>query len=195
MLFAFIYKKNRNLEVSMASKDEKDEKGDSTEASSSPKKKMIIMIGGGVLLLVIIALTLFFTGVFDKEPVVDDASLETTTQTVEKEEPVEVSVVLYHALEPAFKVNLQKGNIRVMKIAISLVTGSEKVIDALKLHNPLLRNNILMILSSQDPELLKTAAGKSQLQLDIQTEVNEILANKKVGSVIDGVFFTELVMQ
>ncbi len=176
-------------------KDEKDEKDDSTEASGSPKNKMIIMIGGGVLLLVIIALTLFFTGVFDKEPVVDDASLETTTQTVEKEESIEVSVVLYHALEPAFKVNLQKGNIRVMKIAISLVTASEKVIDALKLHNPLLRNNILMILSSQDPELLKTAAGKSQLQLDIQTEVNEILANKKVGSVIDGVFFTELVMQ
>lgn len=176
-------------------KDEKDEKDDSTEASGSPKKKMIIIIGGGVLLLVIIALTLFFTGVFDKEPVVDNASLETTTQTVEKEEPVEVSVALYHALEPAFKVNLQKGNIRVMKIAISLVTGSEKVIDALKLHNPLLRNNILMILSSQDPELLKTASGKSQLQLDIQTEVNEILTNKKVGSVIDGVFFTELVMQ
>lgn len=195
MLFAFIYKKNRNLEVSMASKDEKDEKDDSAEASGSPKKKMIVIIGGGVLLLVIIALTLFFTGVFDKEPVVDEASLETTTQSVEKEEPVEVSVALYHALEPAFKVNLQKGNIRVMKIAISLVTGSEKVIDALKLHNPLLRNNILMILSSQDPELLKTAAGKSQLQLDIQTEVNEILANKKVGSVIDGVFFTELVMQ
>jgi len=179
----------------MASKDEKDGKDDSTEVSTAPKKKMMFMIGGGVLLLVIIALTLFFTGVFDKEPVIDDSSPDKTTQAVEKEEPVEVPLALYYALEPAFKVNLQKGNIRVMKIAISLVTASEKAVDALKLHNPLLRNNILMILSSQDPELLKTVAGKNQLQLDIQTEVNEILANKKIGSVVDGVFFTELVMQ
>ncbi len=179
----------------MAIKDEKDEEESSTEASGSPKKKMIIIIGGGVLLVVIIALTLYFTGVFDKEPVVDDSKPEETTQVVEKEEPVEVSLALYYALEPAFKVNLQKGNIRVMKIAISLMTGSEKVIDALKLHNPLVRNNLLMILSSQDPELLKTASGKSQLQLKILTEVNEILTNKKVGSIVDGVFFTELVMQ
>ena len=75
------------------------------------------------------------------------------------------------------------------------MVDDEGVIDAVKKHDPVIRNNILMMLSAQDPEVLKTSKGKEQLQSDVKEEINKILVKRSVSSNVKEVFFTDLVMQ
>ena len=184
-----------------------EEHDESVEETGGSKKKLIIMIAGGVAVLaIVIAATLFFAGVFDEKESAKSSSDPTKEETVEKttedtgdededEESEAVSTVSYHPLSPAFLVNFQSGQIKVLKVDMNLMVTDDKVIDALKLHNPVIRNNILMMLSNQNPEALKASKGKLVLQSAVKNEVNKVLADKKITSKVKEVFFTDLVMQ
>ncbi|MEH6504254.1 MAG: flagellar basal body-associated FliL family protein [Cycloclasticus sp.] len=182
-----------------------EEQDESVEETGGSKKKLIIMIAVGVAVLaIVIAATLFFAGVFDEKESAKSSSDPTKEETVEKttedtgdedEESEAVSTVSYHPLSPAFLVNFQSGQIKVLKVDMNLMVTDDKVIDALKLHNPVIRNNILMMLSNQNPEALKASKGKLVLQSAVKNEVNKVLADKKITSKVKEVFFTDLVMQ
>jgi len=178
-----------------------EEQDASAEETGKSKKKLIIMVAGGVALLAIIAgAGLYFTGFFEteKEPVTTESSDSAKEDSAEKEseeEDVETTTALYQALTPPFMVNFPDGNIKVIKVAISIMVNDEEVIDAVQKHDPLIRNNILMMLSVQDPEALKTAKGKEQLQSSVKEEINKVLVKRKVSSKVKEVFFTDLVMQ
>jgi len=186
-------------------KDE--EQSEPVEKPEGSKKKLIMIVGGVVAVLVIAGAALFFTGFFDAEK--PEATTENTEQSADdagsdKEnddvsegevEDVEVGAVIYHALTPPFMVNFSGGSIQVMKLAVSVMASEQAVIDAVILHDPVIRNNILMMLSSEDPEVLKSASGKSALQAGVKAEINKVLNNVKVSSTVKNVFFTDLVMQ
>lgn len=173
----------------------------SVEETGRSKKKLIIMIVGGVVLLAVIAgVGLYFTGFFEaeKEPITAESSDSAKDELAEKESEeggAEATIALYQALTPPFMVNFPDGNIRVIKVAISIMVNDEDVIDAVQKHDPVIRNNILMMLSVQDPEALKTAKGKEQLQSNVKEEINKVLLKRKVPSKVKEVFFTDLVMQ
>ena len=184
-----------------------EEQEESVEEAGSSKKKLIIMVAGGVVLLAILAgAGLYFTGFFEEEkaPVTAESSSSEETlpegsdsaeEGAEAEESGDAEETLYQALTPPFMVNFPDGNIKVIKVSMSLMVKDEKVISAVKKHDPVIRNNILMLLSSQDPEGLKTAEGKTQLQAVVKAEINKVLAERKVSSKVLEVFFTDLVMQ
>ncbi len=177
-----------------------EEQDESVEQAGGSKKKLIIMIVGGVVaLLIIIATTLFFAGFFDAEETAEpsDPAKEASLDTVNEDEGEGESVreVSYYPLSPSFLVNFQNGQIKVLKVDMTLMATDDKVIDAVTLHNPVIRNNILMILSNQNPETLKTAEGKLALQAAVKNEVNKVLADKKITQKVEEVFFTDLVMQ
>jgi len=184
---------------------EQDEQDDAVDKPAGSKKKLIIMGVAGIVGVAILAgAGLFFTGFFDEkkdEPVAeqsasDEGSIDSDEPDDESEgDEVEASTVIYHALMPPFLVNLSAGNIQVIKLAISVMASDQKVIDAVIQHDPVIRNNLLMILSSEDPEKLKTAKGKAALQLAIKEEINKVLDSMKVSSTVNAVFFTDLVMQ
>jgi flagellar FliL protein len=178
---------------------------DSVEESGGSKKKLIIMIAGGVVLLAIIAgAGLYFTGFFDEEVPVEqtvdgeEGSAEKETEDSSDDADADSdssSATVYEALNPPFMVNFPDGNIKVIKVAVSLMATDSAVIDAVKLHDPVIRNNILFLLSGQDPETLKTAEGKQSLQTAVKVEINKVLMSRKVKSTVKEVFFTDLVMQ
>lgn len=173
------------------------------EAGGSKKKKMIMIAGGVVFLLIAAGAGLYFTGFFEEEaPVAVELSEASKSDSSEKEtdesEEVEgddAPEIFYQALKPPFMVNFPGGNIKVIKVAMSIMAKDEAVIDAIKLHDPVIRNNILMMLSGEDPEVLKTEEGKVQLQAAVKVEINKLLAERKVSSKVNEVFFTDLVMQ
>ena len=182
------------------------EQDESTEETGGSKKKLIIMIAGGVVLLAIIAgAGMYFTGFFDAETPVAIESVEGGSEDAVKEAVDEASEdtadegedteTLYQALTPHFMVNFPSGGIKMMKVKMSLMASDSSTIDAVKLHDPVIRNNILLLLSTQDPEVLKTAEGKTALQQAVKDEINKVLAERKVSSKIKEVFFTDLVMQ
>jgi len=172
------------------------------EESGQSKKKLFIIIGAAVATLIIIGAALFFTGVFDDpEPVESDVAESIAIEGGEEDETgssEEVPVgaaVLYQSLTPPFMVNYQQSAIKVVKVAISVMTDRQAVIDAVEMHDPIIRNNILLILAEQDPELLKSTEGKRALQKLIKEDINKILTAQKIKQGITQVFFTELVMQ
>ena len=185
----------------MAEEEQQDE---SVEQGAGSKKKLIIIIAAGVVaLLLVTGAVLYFMGVFEDEkpskssdPAKEEsAEKEANDESDEDEGGSEVSAATYLPLSPGFLVNFKAGSIRVLKLEISLLTTNDKVVDAVKLHNPVIRNNILLLLSNQDPETLKTLDGKVGLQAAIKGEINKVLADKQVSSKVKDVFFTELVMQ
>jgi flagellar FliL protein len=181
-----------------------EEQDESVEQAGGSKKKLIIMIVGVIVaLLIIIVTTLFFAGFFDAEQTAEpsDPAKEASLDAVNEDEGEgddegeSVREVSYYSLSPSFMVNFQNGQIKVLKVDMTLMATDDKVIDAVTLHNPVIRNNILMMLSNQNPETLKTAEGKLALQAAVKNEVNKVLVDKKITSKVQEVFFTDLVMQ
>jgi len=175
-----------------------EKEGEALEEGGGKKSKMIMIIGGVVALAIAAGAGLYFTGFFEDEaaPAAEESTASTGDETAEESDEEGASAeALYHEMKPPFMVNFSKGNIKVLKVNLSLMAKNEKAIDAVKLHDPVIRNNILMLLSGEDLEVLKTADGKTQLQASIKEEINKVLEERKESAKVVEVFFTELVMQ
>lgn len=163
------------------------------------KKKLIIIVGGVLAVLLIAGAGLFFTGFFDDPAPVEQSEVtegsEESADSADSDAGSESTEALYQELKPPFIVNFQGSNIKIIKIAISVMTHNADVLDAVKQHDPVIRNNTLLILASQNPEELKTTEGKLVLQGLIKDGVNKVLATQKISGSIEQVFFTDLVMQ
>lgn len=168
-----------------------------SEEKAGSKKKLLIIAGGAVLLLIMTFAGLYFSGFFDEEKISETAELSesNSTESAEQAGESEAGETIYHDMTPPFMVNFSEGRIKILKIAISVMAKGDEVIEAVKKHDPLIRNNILMMLSAQNPEMLKTTDSKEALQASIKEEINKVLAERKVSSKVEDVFFTDLVMQ
>lgn len=171
--------------MAKADQDDKSEAG----GKSSSKKWILIGVGGAVLIAIVVGATLYMTGFFDGDAPAEEAAAQ--------EKDVPPAPAIYQALEPRFLVNYQNssGGVRVMQVEMSLMARDQAVIDAVNQHAPVIRNNLLLLLSGQDPEVLKTTEGKTALQQLVLDEVNKILAEQGVTQSVESVFFTSLVMQ
>ncbi len=153
-------------------------------------KKMIIL-GVAALLLVgmSVGASLFFTGAFSKAPPVVGSA-----EPVE-EEPLPEEILYYH-VQPEFVVNFQgKSRVKFLMIELSVVTRDEEVLDILNDHDPELRNTLLLMLSTQDSEVLKTVEGKQALQKSATQHIDELVGKYYRNERILDVLITRLVMQ
>lgn len=105
-------------------------------------------------------------------------------------------VAIYEALTPAFVVNLnQNGKQRYLQVSITLMTHDQAGLDALKVHLPVIRNNLVMLLSGQDFTTLASPVGIEMLRQKATASVQEV-AQKEVGKlVVDQLLFTNFVLQ
>lgn len=186
----------------MADEDLDLDSGEEEEAPKSSKKMMIIIIAGVVLLLIVgIAGGMFFGGFFDEEPA------STSTESSQNEEgesdsndteeaPQEVADISYWPLEPAFVLNFEgKSKARFMQIGLEVATSNEKSYAAVKKHLPVIRNEIVLLLSGQKYEEMVTPEGKEQLRAELIETVNNILMQHKAKKGIENIYFTSFVMQ
>ncbi|MDH5408010.1 MAG: flagellar basal body-associated FliL family protein [Gammaproteobacteria bacterium] len=153
----------------------------------SPKKLVILIIS--VLLLVAgsIGGTLYFSGALD----------EKKDEKEEDQQLKESQLSFYLPLDPEFIVNFGgEQSARYMQINISLMARQQYYIDQATKHMPRLRHEILLILSNQKYDDLKTEQGKSNLRQAILAKVQEIVisTDPKTPS-IEAVFFTHFIMQ
>ena len=72
--------------------------------------------------------------------------------------------------------------------------NSEQV-DALKLHEPLIRNSLVLLFSSQSFDELNTVEGKTALKEAALNAINGILEQETGQGGMDAVLFTNFVMQ
>lgn len=108
----------------------------------------------------------------------------------------ESKVSIYYDLPDPMIVNFPKGlKVGFVQISVSFLAINEETVTALKKHEPMLRNNLMMKINAQDPEQLKTKVGKEALRATMLSEVNQILSKMAAGSRVKEVFFTAFVMQ
>ncbi len=156
------------------------------------KVKLIVLIVVALLLAIGFSIggTLFFLGKGDS--VASEKAGEAGDEVVAATKPI----AIYEPLLPAFVVNFNKdGRQRYMQVTLALMGRNKAELDALKVHMPVLRNQLVMLFSSQDFALLATPAGKEMLRQQATTKIQE-LAQKETGKMaVEQVLFTNFVLQ
>ncbi|HEB59509.1 MAG TPA: hypothetical protein ENJ01_09825 [Gammaproteobacteria bacterium] len=162
----------------------------SSEGGKSGGKKTLVLIIVGVILLVGISVgaTLYLTGALgggDEEAADEEAAAE----------PVE-QAARYLDLNPEFIVNFEDQNrVSYLQVDIQVMTRDSEVIKALETHNPRVRAELVMLLSGQNYDVLRTREGKEKLAADIKATLNTIL-KKEIGKEgVEEIYFTSFIMQ
>lgn len=115
-------------------------------------------------------------------------------------EGAEVAVVPHYlTLDPPFIVNfMHRGSLRYLQLSLDLMYHDELMIEQIKTQMPEIRNDLILLFSNQDFEMLNTLEGKEKLREEVLLAVNNALeidpANP--GPASEGqVYFTNFVMQ
>ena len=104
---------------------------------------------------------------------------------------------LYLALDPPFVVNFQADQlVRFLQVSIEVMSRDPKTVDLVKNNDPLVRNDLLILLANQKYSAISTPAGKEQLRTDslavIRKDVAQAGGDPKL---VEAVYFTSFVMQ
>jgi flagellar FliL protein len=102
---------------------------------------------------------------------------------------------LYFAIDPPLVVNFEEGAaVRFLQITMEAMAKDQRAIDSVQKNVPLVRNNLLLLMSNRDYQTLMTREGKEKLRQEALAEVQSI--QKKEGSPpIDDLLFTSFVVQ
>jgi len=177
----------------MAEQDLKLEQQD--EAAEGGGKKKLILIIVGILLLVGIAVgaTIFLMSGDDGAEGTEEATAEEPAEAAVEEAPIPAQ---YVKLKPEFVVNFNVGTRqRFLQVSIEIMTRSQTIVDAIELHNPMLRNEIIRVLSDQDFNVLRTPEGKVAMQETLKKVVADALTRESGVNGVEALLFTNFVMQ
>ena len=101
----------------------------------------------------------------------------------------------FFPLSPQFVVNLNDEEaMRFLQVEVQIIAKKAAAMEAVKLNDPVVRNRLMLLFSSQTYHALLTREGKEKLQVDALAEINKVLDEQKKPH-INGVVFTNMVMQ
>ncbi|MHA6196484.1 flagellar basal body-associated protein FliL [Pseudomonas wadenswilerensis] len=151
------------------------------------KLKLILLLVLALLLAIGLSVgaTWFFLHKSDSKPEAEPVAAANVKQAA-----------IYESMSPAFVVNFnQNGRQRYMQVSITMQARDQAALDALKVHMPVIRNNLVMLFSGQAFESLATPVGQEMLRQKATASVQEV-AQKEVGKlVVDQLLFTNFVLQ
>ncbi len=102
---------------------------------------------------------------------------------------------VYAPLEQ-FIVNLQpEAEEQYLQVSMTLKVSDQKVVDILKLHDPELRNRLLMILTNKAPSQLATMEGKRQLAEEVVAAARRPFVEGQPEQDVLDVHFTAFIIQ
>ena len=120
-------------------------------------------------------------------------------EQVEEVEDVEEEgsdIELYYDLNKALVVNFPKGSgASLIQVSISLLVKGDETVEALKKHEPMIRNNLLMVISAKGAKNLMKREGKEELRSDMLREIGKVMEKMTGKNKVINVFFTTFVMQ
>jgi flagellar FliL protein len=183
-------------------------------AKGGSKKKLLIIIAAAVLVLGGAGGGAFFfmnKGHADEEVTADadegdaeehdakDAkkakSKSKKDKKAKKAEPK--APALYVKYEPPFVVNFEaKGVMRFLQISMEVMTRDAPTSEVIKLHEPKIRNNMLMLLGSQTYDTLSSMEGKEGLRKQALETIAKVVEDEGgEGKKVEDIYFTSFVMQ
>lgn len=103
---------------------------------------------------------------------------------------------IYHNMRPPYIVNYLTGaKPRYLQAEFTVMARNEAAIEAVILHMPLIRSEIISYLAEQNFLELQTQEGKEAVRRGIVELVNKILASYEVAPGIESTLITNFVLQ
>lgn len=102
--------------------------------------------------------------------------------------------ISYYEVKPSLVANLAGGG-RYIRTDIQLMTKDEVFRDQLELHGPAIRHTLLLLLSEQDGNTIKTPEGKENLRQQALTQITSLMQELSGQTGPDGLFFTTFFVQ
>ncbi|MFI3186902.1 MAG: flagellar basal body-associated FliL family protein [Methylococcaceae bacterium] len=149
----------------------------------SPKKLIIIIVAVVILLAGGGAAFFFMKG---------DAP---ESEHVEEESVVPVEK-LYFDMSKPIVVDFPKGSAaKHGRITVSMLAEGAETIEVLKKNEPMIQNNLLMLIGAQDSSALNTRDGKDVLRKAMLDDINAVLKKMAGKGQVEELFFTSFVMK
>jgi flagellar protein FliL len=102
---------------------------------------------------------------------------------------------VYYAIDPPLVVNFEDGSaVRFLQITMELMAHDPKAIESVQKNIPLIRNNLLLLMSNRNYQSLMSREGKEKMRQEALTEIRAV-QKKEGGMDIDDVLFTSFVVQ
>jgi len=158
---------------------------DSEDRKTSPMKIVLLAVAALILVGGSVGGTLYYTGFFgeDKKEK-EDKKLEELKQT------------LYLPLEPAFIVNFNNEEaVSYLQVEMQLMSRNQYFLDQVVNNMPIIRHEILLIMSGQSYNELRSSEGKEKLRATILKKIREIIGQGDKVPGIEAVFFSSFIMQ
>lgn len=168
------------------------------KGKKSSKLKLIIILLAGILVLGGGGGAAWYFLVMKGDMVAEaDGDMEITDETaVRKKKKRSNEPPLFTGLDPAFVVSFKdQSHARFMQLSVELMSRDPDVIEAVDQYKPMLRNNLLLLFSSQKFEDVITREGKERLLEQSLEEVNNTLSDEAGIGGVEAVYFTAFVAQ
>jgi len=102
---------------------------------------------------------------------------------------------VYYAIDPPLVVNFEDGSaVRFLQITMEVMAHDEKAIESVQKNIPLIRNNLLLLMSNRNYQTMLSREGKEKLRQEALTEIRAV-QKKTGGPDVDDVLFTSFVVQ
>jgi flagellar protein FliL len=104
---------------------------------------------------------------------------------------------IYVEFDPPFVVNFEaRGMTRFLQVTVQALTRDPLTADMIKQHDPVIRNDLLMLLSNQTYETISSREGKEKLRTEALQVVANVIENEGgSGESVEQLYFTSFVMQ
>ena len=185
---------------------------ESTEGSGGNKKLIIIIAVLVTVILLGVGAAAYFLLAGDDVPNQSEVVTEVTEgeegassegsvdeseqQAKSKLQPPPKGDVIYVTMPDPLLVNITSGKrTRMMQVRINFMVRSQEAEDALKLHMPLVRNNLLDFLSTADAEEVRTREGRNKLKDEAFDISQEVMMQQAGFEAIEMLLFTDFVVQ
>jgi flagellar FliL protein len=132
----------------------------------------------------------------DTEQAVDSKAKGKGKHVIKKDtRPKEPAI--YTAFDPPFVVNFEdKGVVRFLQVSVQIMTRDPNTAEMFKQHDPVIRNDLLMLLGNQTFDTLSSREGKEKLREESRKAVANIIKEEGGNPKnVEQLYFTSFVMQ
>jgi flagellar protein FliL len=107
----------------------------------------------------------------------------------------EAKTAVYYAIDPPLVVNFEDGSVvRFLQITMEIMAHDQKTLESVQRNLPVIRNNLLLLMSNRNYQSLMSREGKEKLRGEALEEVRAV-QKKQGGGDIDDLLFTSFVVQ
>ena len=173
-------------------KDDDLELADNKKGGGGVKKILFLAVVALLVVGLSVGVTLYFMGAFEG----GDESSEPISKAKKKSEKAAKKPAVYLALTPEFIINFEdQSQASFLQIEVQIMGRDPAEMKSVEEHMPVVRNNILLLLSGQKYAEVRTRAGKDKLRADILSSIRSVLKKETGKAGIEAVYFTSFIMQ